>query len=86
MQAQPTLPTGRFTIETLDGEKFIGRSADAIIDAMRSNSWGESGETREQYRVALAERLRLWKKQPVRHETSDLLLLDMLDMGIVRIL
>ena len=87
MKTKPTsIPQGPFAIETLDGARFIGRNADEIIDGMRSHAYGgEAGESREEYRGALAERARLWIKQAVRHDNSEILILDLAEIGLIAI-
>lgn len=85
MKLQPTrLPAAPLEIETLDGKVYRGNSGDEIVDAMRADTnFALPEQTREEFREAFATRARLWIKQPVRHDTSSRLLLDLADIGLI---
>lgn len=85
MKTQATrLPAAPIEIETLDGKCYRGNNGDELIDAMRADTnFAQPEQTRDEFREAFANRARLWIKQPVRHDTSSRLLLDLAQIGLI---
>ena len=72
-------------IEAIDGRAYIGASHRDALQSMRMSGWGCPEGSLKKYMAAVARRVLLWNKSPVRTTSVDEFLSDLEAAGIVTV-
>jgi hypothetical protein len=70
-------------IETLDGRVYTGDTLRDVIEQMRAAAWAVPSRTLRAYMRGVSKRVFQWNKQPVRDDSVDHFVDDLVAAGIL---